>query len=62
MIHLYRGITNITISSSEASSAAVVGGPKRVNDPHRPETKMIQVQLKENGGGNLRICFEASDA
>ncbi|XP_056020661.1 uncharacterized protein LOC125649402 [Ostrea edulis] len=52
------GIANITISSTEALSAVVVGGLRQVNDS---ETKMIQVKLKEHLGGHRRICFEAAD-
>lgn len=57
-ILVYRGIANITISSTEALSAVVVGGLGQVNDS---ETKMIQIKLKEHLGGHRRICFEAAD-
>ncbi|XP_061173643.1 uncharacterized protein LOC133182814 [Saccostrea echinata] len=55
------GITNITIMSTEASSAVIIGAPRHANNSYGPGAMVIQVQLKEPLGGQRKICFEAAD-
>lgn len=58
----FRGITNISIQSTDAPSAVVVGVIRPVNSTYGPGAKMVEIQLKEPVGGVRKICFEASDA
>ena len=57
----FRGITNISIRSSDALTAHVVGNLIPVNSSYGPGAKMVQIEMKESSGGVRRICLEASD-
>ena len=57
----FRGITNISIRSSDALTAHVVSNLIPVNSSYGPGAKMVQIEMKESSGGVRRICLEASD-
>ena len=57
----FRGITNISIKSSDALTAHVVGNLIPLNSSYGPGAKMVQIEMKESSGGVRRICLEASD-